>query len=167
MVAGVAVPSLRDFNNTQSVDNAASQLMNVLNRAQSSARNRIQCPINDEVATKWQVNLNLSGTSDTYSLVTFCESTPTTAQTVLTSPFVANSNSATQLRAETEISPDGCGTSSGQGVNLSIFFANQQFSYQCNGDVVQTTRRLKIKVLDASNKSKTVVIEPGGVIRSE
>lgn len=162
LVTAIAIPNLKQFNKSQEIEGAALQLFNTIRTAQSSAAAHIKCPTG-QTSTKWQVDLNLSGSSDTYSLIANCQTAPTqeTMETIMSTPFAPTPKSLATFQAITDI----CGIST----NVSLFFTNQQFTFSCNGGPVQTSA-LEITLRNGANCNspnlcKSVVIESGGVIR--
>lgn len=156
IVTAVAIPNFRNFSSTQEIDTAASQLTNVFKTAQSSARSGIKCP-SGQTATSWEVDLNISGSSDTYTLKSNCESGPT-PQTIYTSPFAQTPTSSSTFQAVTDV----CGI----GVDAKIFFTNSQTTYQC-GTNPAATGTIKTTLSGSGVTPEVVVVEPGGIIRSE
>lgn len=159
VVTAIAIPNLRNFNNTQDVDLATFRFETALKQAQSSAISGVQCPTG-EYAQSWQINLNLASATDNYSLVGNCQTSggSITPRTVSTSNFSTGSGSNQAFSAIT----DRCGANT----NLSIFFTGSQMTYQCASGTVVSTPALKVTI-SSSNASRSVVIEPGGVIRLE
>lgn len=160
LVTAVAIPNLREYNTSQEIGIAAERFMLTIRNTQSSASSGVQCPTG-ELATSWQVNLNLAATPDTYSVVVNCK-TPLTgvivARTVSTSNFTTSPESTKFFTAVAE--------SCGANVNASIFFTGNQFTYQCSGGQVLSTPALRI-IMSSSDASRIAVIQPGGVLRLE
>lgn len=159
IVTAVAIPNLRNFNSSQEADLATYRFETLLKQAQSSAISGIQCPTG-EYAQSWQVNLNLGSATDNYSLVGNCQTSDgsVVARTVTTSNFSTGTGSDKTFTATT----DQCGNN----INVSIFFRGGQVTYQCAGGSVVSTPALKVTI-GSGTPSRSVVIEPGGVIRLE
>lgn len=152
LIGAVALPNLRNFSRTREIEDTASGFINVLKMAQSSAASRIKCP-SGEAAVNWQVILNTSTASDSYTLV--CQASA--AQTVFTSPFAPAPANSSTFQATTI----PCA-----GENMTIYYTNLQTSYKCasNPSPLLITSDITI-TLSPSNPSKQIVIEPGGTIR--
>ena len=149
LVVAVAIPNLRQFSGTQEIDAAASQLINTLRTAQSSAASNIKCPDGD-ISSGWNVVL----TTNSYSLNAGCVA-PLIQQTYTSAYAPAPGNAATfTMTSEPCISQ-----------SLTLVFTNSQLSYLCNG-VISTTWPVTIK-LEKPGVFKKVVIEQGGVIRAK
>lgn len=159
LVTAVAIPNLRDYNSSQEIGIAAERFMLTIRNTQSSASTGVQCPTG-ELATSWQINLNLAATPDTYSVVANCKTTTGTiaARSVSTSNFSATPESTNLFTAVAE--------SCGANINASLFFTGNQFTYQCSGGQVLSTPALRI-VMSSSEASRSAVIQPGGVLRLE
>ena len=159
VVTAVAIPNLRDYNSSEDLGIAVERFMLALRNTQSSANSGVQCPTG-ELATSWQVNLNLASTPDTYSVVANCKTSSGTiaARTVSTSNFASTAESSRVFSAVA----DACGAN----INASIFFTGNQFTYQCSGGSVLSTPALKI-IISSSEASRSAVIQPGGVLRLE
>lgn len=158
VITAVSIPNLRQTNKDRELKDTAAQLVNTLRTAQSSAASNIKCP-SGAASTKWQVDLVLAGT-DRYDLVANCQTAPLT-QTLYTNSFT-NGQSATAFLAETDATY-GCGANT----NVSIFFTNKQYSYQCSGQGVVTGAKIKIKLTDPTDTNQYiyVIIDSGGIIR--
>jgi len=154
VVTAISIPNLRNLNKDQESNYAASQLVNTLKTAQSSASSRITCP-GGQTSLSWQVNLNISGSSDSYNMV--CNHS-SGSSTVLSSSFSSSPSSQVALDATSTV----CG-----GVNVNIIFSNLQTTYQCNGTGSILTGEIRATLNKTGYVSKTIVIEQGGVIRVE
>lgn len=157
LVAAVSIPNLREFNKTQDIDNATSQLVNVLKNAQSSASSRIQCP-SGESSTSWQVNLDTSGATDTYSLISIC-ATQGPVTIINSTPFAATPTDQSTFQANTDVCSDQ---------DAIIYFTNLQVSYQCENAVSPVMGNVRITLTKSgSTLTKSIVVQQGGVIRVE
>jgi len=152
LIAGVAIPNLRYFNQAQELDNATLQLINVLETAQSSASSRIQCS-SGEKSRSWFVQLNTAGANDTFSLASRCES-GVESYSITDSPITTVNSS--NISMDTDRCP---------GQDVRVFFAGLSLYYQCFGGVI-TKGGIRI-TLTRSGSSKVIVVEQGGIIRSE
>lgn len=161
MVAAVSIPNLRDFNKSQDIDNTTSQLVNVLKNAQSSAASHVMCP-NNEPAVSWQVDIDPTGTTDTYSLISNCETLGPKA-IIDDTPFAATPTSSNTFVASTNV----CAASE----ITMIYFINQQIQYQCaNGAILGLSSDLRVSLTKAGSNpvlARTIVIQQGGIIRIE
>ncbi len=160
LISGIAIPNLRNFNRTQEIDNASSQIINVLKTAQSSANSRIQCPAGEN-SSSWFVDLKTSGTGDAYSLGSVCQS-GTESFAIENSQISANPTDPTSFQVNSNRCPDQ---------TIRIYFTNLSVSYQCIGGVA-TPGGATITISSGANCTapsicRNIVIEQGGTIRSE
>jgi prepilin-type N-terminal cleavage/methylation domain-containing protein len=156
LVAGIAIPNLRNFNQTQEIDNASSQLINVLKTAQSSAGSRIRCPAG-QTATSWFVDLNNTGTNDTYSLGSFCQSGDESY--VITNSRISGTSAD---QSAFQVDSDRC-----PGQTIRVHFTYLSVSYQCLGSLI-TSGGVRITLTKTgSTLTRSIVVEQGGTIRSD
>lgn len=152
IVTAVAIPNFRNFSSTQEIDGATSQLINVLKTAQSSATSRIKCPTNNEASTNWSIIL----TGTIYTLKSQCAGTGGNP-TVYTSPYASTPNSLTTF----QMTNNRCQV----GETLTVFFTNQQVTYQCNSTAGSLWPIIITLSNTASTSTKQVTVEQGGIIR--
>jgi Tfp pilus assembly protein FimT len=155
LLGGIAIPNLRNFSSNQEIETTASQVVNTLKLAQSSALSRIKCP-RDEVTDSWRVRL----TSNTYSIIADCEDSGEEIISVYSySPDAAGSQSL--FSANNNLCP---------GVTTDVIFTTSMISYKCFGTttVNPLTQDFRLTLVNSSGTlSKVVKIEVGGVIKVE
>ncbi|MBI2593427.1 prepilin-type N-terminal cleavage/methylation domain-containing protein [Candidatus Daviesbacteria bacterium] len=154
LLSAVAFPNLRDFLKQGEIDNAALQVLNTLKTAQSSAFSRIKCP-KDEVSDTWIVRLSSQG----YSLISVCQTLG--EQSVFSNkPYSpSGADTVTTFTGAVDVCPND---------TTDIIFSKSQVNYIClSQGILKTGTVMLILTNSASNLSKAVRIESGGVLKVE
>ena len=150
LVTAVAIPNFKNFSKNEDIEGTASNLVNTLKRAQSSASSRIQCPEgNPESTTSWWVNL-IAGS---YTLGADCTSG---ARTLSSFTYSSSPDAVSTFTATNDRCPAGEG--------IRIYYSGLNMSYRCDSTNGYLTGTVTI-TLSGGGLTKTVIVEPGGAIR--
>lgn len=150
IVTAVAIPNLRNFNESQEIDRATAKLTDVIKNAQSSANSNIRCPFNNEVSDYRQIGLS----ANSYTLSSYCQTSG--IKSVFTSAYASTQTGQTTFQAATDVCP---------GTGTTLYFRQFRVTYKCDAGV-ETTGTVRL-TLSGGGSSKVVVVESGGVIKVE
>lgn len=159
LLAAIAIPNLRNFSKQQEIDLVASQIVNTLKTAQSSASSRIRCPGPDgQVSEAWKVRF----TASNYLLIAQCKASAD--QTVTTKFYSPSQNDTTAIF---QGSLDDCSGLS-LGLPTDIIFSGTQTGYLNPGFTIPRIGTVCLTLTNTSGTlTKVVRIEQGGVIKIE
>lgn len=154
LIAAVAVPNLKRFTSGQQLDEAASNLVQVLRLAQSSAYSSVRCS-NEQPSSSWTVNFY----SGEYNLVVSCgsEGNLTTWKKIGNIPYYP------KKPEQVRVSGNSCLAAG----DLSITFAtSSELTGICSSGNSTTPYEIILKNIQTGEREK-VKIEAGGIISQE
>lgn len=143
VVAIIAIPNFRKFNEDQSLANAAKDLMSTLRTAQINAQSGVRCPSDQSTSTSWGAVLEKSS----YKLQASCLGDPKTQNQK--EVFYPNSITMTSPNSGCDIIFTGY-TISGSGCT--------------NTDSIYTITIHDPKIINQVDSSRSVIIDKGGAI---
>lgn len=168
LLGAFSVPAFRNFNETQLLENSASDLKNALRNAQSKASSNIKCSTG-KAPVRFVFNFNpASG----YKITPWCD----TGNGVCAADSAVTSQSFTSNITVTQVTPSCTPTSTSiifqpRGVTqsvcqntpgLTIYPTN--LTLECGGVQTDFTNLSLTLTNSATNKTKTINITPGGTI---
>lgn len=154
LIAAVGVPNLKRFTSDQQLDEAASNLVQVLKLAQSSANSSVRC-LNGQPSSSWTVNFY----QGEYNLVVSCgsEESSTTWKKIGNIPYYP------KKPGEIKLSGNSCQTA---GDLYLTFDTRQNLRGGCSSGNSNTPYEIILKNNKTNGMTK-VKIEAGGVISLE
>ncbi len=159
LVGTVAIPNLNKFSRSQELQTTASQVVDTLKGAQSSAQSRIRCP-RGEPSDTWIVTLS----SDDYSLTAKCLATGD--ELLYTKNYTPSGASGLTIKGTLNV----CSSSPSEpNSTVFIVFQKNQVTYRCLGDTTYRTGVVYLTLTDLSDPANTkkIRIGIGGVLRIE
>lgn len=154
LITTMAVPNLKRFSQDQELDEAASNLVQVLRLAQSSAYSSVRCS-NGQPSSSWTVNFYLGE----YNLVVSCgpEGTLTTWKKIDNTAYYPKKPERIKLAG------NSCQTA---GDLYLTFDTQQKLTGACNSGNSTTPYEIILKNSQTGGREK-VKIEEGGIISRE
>lgn len=155
LVAAVAVPNLRQFNEDQDLNNTKADLLRVLKQTQSQALSKINCSAKPSVS--WSVELSSSG----YRQIASCQEISVDPSPTLESKPIQNFPAN-----KIELSSSSCGDSS-TNPNATITFTGSTISFSCANGASPSLLFSIILRNRVNSETKTIKIDQGGAIYEE